>query len=164
MVMSDMCHATTGISIADAARSLQLADLACSVALGTADTGTDGVLVPGGNLLVKILEVRADHSALCMLPSGSLACRHSAYALSANVIYTDLAGWRLSTSVLVFAGSRDRGLCREVAAGLSKGQVGAASRDAERVAGEVFARHWAAVMSAQTACVVYTGATVQCIV
>jgi len=70
VVMSDMCHATTGISAADAARSLQLADLACIVALGTADAGTDGVLIPGGNLLVKILEVCANRSALSMMPAA----------------------------------------------------------------------------------------------
>ena len=56
-VLSDMCHATTGISNADAARSLQLADLACYVALGDAEEQRTGVLVPGGNLLVKLLEV-----------------------------------------------------------------------------------------------------------
>ncbi len=70
MVMSDMCHATTGISTADAARSLQLADLACAFALGTADAGTDGVLVPGGNLLVKILEVCATVSARSILTAA----------------------------------------------------------------------------------------------
>jgi 23S rRNA U2552 (ribose-2'-O)-methylase RlmE/FtsJ len=56
-VLSDMCNATTGISAVDAARSLQLADLACSVAIGDAEQQRSGVLVPGGNLLVKLLEV-----------------------------------------------------------------------------------------------------------
>ena len=63
VVMSDMCHATTGISAADAARSRHLAERACVVALGSLGEGTDGVLVPGGNLLVKILEVRAAQSS-----------------------------------------------------------------------------------------------------
>ena len=59
VVISDVCHDTTGISAADAARSLQLADRACAIAIGDTEDGTNGVLVPGGNLLVKILEVRA---------------------------------------------------------------------------------------------------------
>ena len=64
-VLSDMCHATTGLSAVDAARSLQLANLACCISIGGAEEHSTGVLVPGGNLLVKLLEV-------CIAPGTQL--------------------------------------------------------------------------------------------
>ena len=66
MVLSDMCHATTGISAADAARSLHLAERARVIAVGDAEDGTSGVLLPRGNLLVKVLEVRTAHQPSCL--------------------------------------------------------------------------------------------------
>ncbi|KAK9843201.1 hypothetical protein WJX74_008578 [Apatococcus lobatus] len=70
VVLSDMCHNTTGNAMLDAARSLQLGQLAAEVALGeqqsfsgggsSADDGISlehhGVLQENGNLLIKLLQ------------------------------------------------------------------------------------------------------------
>ena len=66
-VLSDMCHSTTGFSAMDATRSLQLATCAAELAVGPLQAeGSEqqvvevlqkGLLQPGGNLLIKLLQV-----------------------------------------------------------------------------------------------------------
>lgn len=74
-VLSDMCHNTLGCGDADAARSLELGHTAASIAIGAPflyentqpcdlaefekrhlDRWRNGVLKPGGNLIIKLLE------------------------------------------------------------------------------------------------------------
>ena len=67
-VLSDMCHSTTGFSAMDATRSLQLATCAAELAVGplhgkgseqqVLEVAQKGLLQPGGNLLIKLLQVR----------------------------------------------------------------------------------------------------------
>uniref|UniRef100_A0A061SP03 rRNA methyltransferase 2, mitochondrial n=1 Tax=Tetraselmis sp. GSL018 TaxID=582737 RepID=A0A061SP03_9CHLO len=58
-VLSDMCPPTSGSSLLDAAKSLELQRSALALALGFDDDGRDGgggVLLPGGSIVVKLLE------------------------------------------------------------------------------------------------------------
>lgn len=53
-VLSDMAPSTSGIAMADAVQSLDLAQRATDLALG----GPARLLAPSGHLVVKLLEVR----------------------------------------------------------------------------------------------------------
>eukprot|EP00891_Asterochloris_glomerata_P007481 jgi/Astpho2/7481/e_gw1.00114.145.1_t len=65
-VLSDMCHSTTGFSAMDATRSLQLATCAAELAVGpleaegseqqVLEVAQKGLLQPGGNMLIKLLQ------------------------------------------------------------------------------------------------------------
>ena len=61
-VLSDMCHATTGVPASDVARSLGLAEAALVLAVGRAGAG--GLLCSGGNAMVKLLQGKGSQELL----------------------------------------------------------------------------------------------------
>ncbi|KAG9454648.1 hypothetical protein H6P81_007552 [Aristolochia fimbriata] len=65
VVLSDMCPPVSGITTKDAALSMELGMRAFSLAMGSSDntlkgseldTDDEGILLPGGNLVLKLLE------------------------------------------------------------------------------------------------------------
>lgn len=57
VVLSDMCHFTHGNKMMDSYKSLELAQTAVDIAM-SAGPGSNGILRPGGSLIMKLLQVR----------------------------------------------------------------------------------------------------------